>query len=294
MIFSFGSASTVGLNDVAIGNMSVLSSYVFFAFVAAPLWQCFSVQDAESSEDMGCDHGCMAGMACVHLSGLCMCQNMLVIRNDKLGPSVNDREGGGWWSDPLESESQSQLHSPSYSRSSTTTSVNTATSMMNTPSVSRYIPFSFYNVYYIIRNDAQQELNPMLPFDQMPAFGMGRSILLCFGTSLRASLNLALFYNAYYAVLVQEDAFFMYMSLIALIAAFVDLDIYIVAVFYGTILYPYTLVVWLSFYFPMFDWLLNPKQGSFLFWMLKKYWKTVVSCISVDVRTVAVSEAEDE
>jgi hypothetical protein len=32
----------------------------------------------------------------------------------------------------------------------------------------------------------------------------------------------------------------------------------------------------------MFDWLLNPKQGTFLFWMLKKYWKTVVSCISVD------------
>jgi hypothetical protein len=279
MMLTFGSAATVGLNTVAIGSLSLLSTYMLFVCVVAPLWQCFAVQKVSTSEEVGCEHGCMAGMACVHLGGVCSCRNLLVIRNDKLG-GFGAEAGTGWWSEPLESDGMS---SPQYSRSNTTSSVaSMASSSTNTPSISRFIPFSLYNLIYIITHHGRQELNPELPYDQMPAFGMGRSMLLCFGTSIRASLSLALFYNAYYAVLVQDGLFFRYMSLISLLSAFTDLDVYLVAVFYGTILYPYSLVVWLALYFPMFDWLLNPKQGTFLFWMLKKYWKTVVSCISVD------------
>jgi hypothetical protein len=282
-VFSFGFAAMLGNNS--IGNSTLLGSYVLFSCVAAPLWQFFSLQRVDTSEHVGCDHGCMVGMACVHLSGLCVCKNLVVIRDDKQAAGGGGGGGDvGWWSESLESGDRS-----CYSRSSTTTSINSSTTTTTTttatargPSISRYIPFSLYNLVYIISHEGRQELNPHLPYDQMEAFGMGRSILLCFGTSLRASLSLALVYNAYYALLVTEDEFFMYVSLAALASALTDLDVYLVAVFFGTILYPYTVVVWIALYFPMFDWVLNPKQGSFLFWLFKKYWKTVVSCVNVD------------
>lgn len=314
MLCSFGFAASVGGN--AVGNLSLLGCYLLFSCVAAPLWQLFSIQQVvnksstrnkdqqggergggggDEERGVGCDHGCMAGMACVHVAGLCMCKNLLVIRQDLPPPAHTHPEAGGggeggWWTDSLSSD---RLDCFSYSRTNTASSVNTTSSTagsgtgaMPGPSVSRYIPFSFYNLLFIILQDGHQELNPSLPYDHMQAFGMGRSMLLCFGTSLRASLSLALVYNAYYALLVAEGdnstLFYTVLSLVALISALTDLDVYLVAVFFGTILYPYTLVVWFALYFPMFDWILNPRQGTFLFWMLKKYWKTVVACVNMD------------
>mgnify|MGYP003385282442 CR=1 FL=1 len=302
-VCSFGFAST---NHHPIGNLSLLGSYLLFCCVAAPLWQHFAILPIDSGsssntstsgsggerhteKEVGCEHGCMAAMACVHLAGVCTCQNLLVVRRDLHPPPPPDTAGeDGWWTDSVATD---RLDTFSYSRTNTVSSVNTSTSAAATasqagPSVSRYIPFSVYNLLYIITHEGQQELNPSLPYDHMPAFGMGRSLLLCFGTSLRASLSLALVYNAYYAMLVNEDEHLFYttVSLIALGSALTDLDVYFVAIFFGTMLYPYTLVVWFALYFPMCSWVLNPRQGTFLFWVLKKYWKTVVGCASVDMK----------
>lgn len=279
LVFTFGSAATLG--NTPFGNFSILGAYVLFAFVVAPLWQCFSVQQVASSKDVGCEHGCMAGMACLHVGGICACRNLLVLRGDKRGA------GPDWWAESVEGGGGG-LHSPPFSRSNTGTSVNSAggaVAASTPPSITRYIPFSIYNLVYIIANNGRQELNAELPFDQMGSFGMGRAMLLCFGTSIRASLSLALVYNAYYALQMQGELVFTVVSLVALVSALMDLDVYLVGVFFGTALYPYSLVVWLALYFPMFDWVLNPKQGTFLFWMMQKYWETVVSCINVDVKS---------
>lgn len=309
MLCSYGFASTLRNNNV---GLALLGSYLFFCCVMAPLWQHFviiPVDPASSSSSnnsdrereagegggggVGCEHGCMVGMGCFHLVGLCACRNLLVVRQDLAPPPHHhpDATGGGagggdgWWSDSLASD---RLDTFSYSRTNTVSSVNTnnTSTFAAGPSVSRYVPFSLYNLLYIITHGGHQELNPSLPYNHMPSFGMGRSMLLCYGTATRASLNLALVYNAYYALLItdEHDLFFTTVSLVALGSALADLDVYLVAVFFGTLLYPYTLVVWFATYLPMFDWLLNPRQGTFLFWMLKKYWKTVVACVNSDTR----------
>ena len=283
-LFSFGMAAYMNVNTA--GNLSLLGSYAFFSLVAAPLWQHFSIQPVNSVEagrkEVGCDHGCMLCMACVHMSGICLCKNLIVIRGDKrVGGSSIETTRGGWKTQPVDSE---RLDRNSYSRTFSTDSHT------GEPVISRYIPFSFYNLVYIINHDGQKELNPELPFDDMLYFGMGRSVLLCYGTAIRASLNITLFYNAYYSVHLGDNDLYMYASLVALLSALMELDIYFIAVFFGTILYPYAIVVWIAIIFPMFDWLLNPEQGSFLFWMLKKYWKAVVSRLNKNVKDDVVEE----
>lgn len=274
-IFSFSFAASLGKNP--IGNLSLVGAYMLFSCVAAPLWQFFSVQDVASGDQVGCDRGCIVGMACVHLSGLCTCRNLVLIRDDKqaldTGPS-----GGGGWNEPLPLDPDHVM-----SRSTTVSSITTTTSA-HTAHATRYIPFSLYNLVFTLSHQGRQELNPQLPPD-MASFGMARSLLLCFGTSLRASFNLALVYNAYYALedTDSDNVVYLYISLGALASALADLDVYLVAVFYGTILYPYTLLVSFAFYLPMCEGVLNPPQGSFLFWVFTKYWSTVVGCVSEDV-----------
>lgn len=282
MVVCFALAALQGRTPV--GNLSLLSMYVFFFFIVAPLWQYFSIQKVSSGEDMGCNHGCMLGMAFLHCLGICSGRNLIVLRDDK--PSSlyysesqrgNEYQAGN---SMFQRSNTNTTISSGYSRTNTNTSV--ATSVPNSVVVSRYIPFSIYNLLFIIGNNGQKEMNPNLPYDDMERFGMGRSMLLSFGTSIRASLSIALVVNAYYALLVSEGSFvFTCLSLIALISALSDLDVYLIAVFFGTILYPYTFVVTLAMYFPMFDWVLNPKQGSVLFFIFKIYWRSIISCTQV-------------
>ena len=140
--------------------------------------------------------------------------------------------------------------------------------------VTRFVPFSIYNRIYVVLHPGR-ELNPHLPEKGMENFGLGRSLLLVYSTSVRGSLNMAIFLHACFVIKNEGALFPQIFALIALILAIVDLRVYIVSLFFGIILYPYLIVVVFALYFPVCPDILNPPSGSLLFRVLSFYWKVV-------------------
>jgi hypothetical protein len=144
----------------------------------------------------------------------------------------------------------------------------------NDPDVStRFMPFSIYNKIYLITHPGE-ELNPSLPEYGTRRFGMGRSLLLIYSTSIRGTLNLAMFWHAYYVMKYKDgELLAKALALVPLAIAAIDLRVYLVSFVFGMILYPYMLVVTFAFYFPVCRDILNPPRGSLLFKILTYYWK---------------------
>lgn len=136
----------------------------------------------------------------------------------------------------------------------------------------RFMPFSIYNKIYLVTHPGE-ELNPNLPDYGIARFGMGRSLLFIYSTSLRGSLNLAMFWHAFYVLKYTHHILPKFFALIALMIALVDLRVYFISLVFGIILYPYMFVVTFALYFPVCRDILNPPNGTILFKILSYYWK---------------------
>lgn len=145
----------------------------------------------------------------------------------------------------------------------------------------RYIPFSLYNLIFMIRNPGKQ-LNNKLS-DTLPCFGFGRIYMLLISMNTRGTLNLYIFINAlnkvFYNVASQGQANVSTISAIfSLVFAFTDLKVYAFTTVFGLLLLPFTASVGMMFCCldccGVVD-RLSAKNGTWEFRLFMKFWSYV-------------------
>lgn len=108
----------------------------------------------------------------------------------------------------------------------------------------RRMPFSLYNLLFMVMNPGKQ-LNEQLP-PNLPEFGLGRAYLLLLSVNTRGTLNLYIAINALVKLVQAATSPFSistFFAIISFASSLLELRIYVLSVFYGVLLIPFSLVL---------------------------------------------------
>lgn len=144
---------------------------------------------------------------------------------------------------------------------------------------SLFIPFSIYNFIFMIRNPGK-ELNPKLP-EELASFGAGRMYLFLMSASVKGTLDLILFINAFLNFIEAFSSARVTPSLVfavmALLSSALNLRVYVTNLLFGVFLLPVLLLMGaMCFCADCFGDTWNPKRGTYMFFFFSLYWRWVV------------------
>jgi hypothetical protein len=138
----------------------------------------------------------------------------------------------------------------------------------------RYIPLSVYNHVFMIMNPGR-ELNHELP-KHIQSFGVCRTLLLIYSASAKAGYNMIVFVHALQIYKSDAEPLSSLFALVALVIALSELRLYLITSIFGTLFYPYIVMLNFAFFLPTCPCLLNPGAGNPIMIVLLAYWNAIV------------------
>lgn len=141
----------------------------------------------------------------------------------------------------------------------------------------RYLPFSLYNYWFMMMHPGRQ-LNENLPWSTHERFGFSRSFLLVISTNALGTLNAYIFI---YTFLKLGDPTSGPLSsiaaLISAITALIGYQVTLLSILYGWLLIPYSIGMYIAFFFfDVFD-CTNPKRDTCVYSILRSLWKAATA-----------------
>jgi hypothetical protein len=138
--------------------------------------------------------------------------------------------------------------------------------------LSRYLPFSLYNYWYMAANPGRR-LNEDLPWNSMERFGFSRSLLLVISTNALGTLNSYIFVHAVSQLGNDQSGPVSTVSaLVAAVTALIGYEVTLLSIVYGWLLIPYSIGMYVAFFvWDVFD-CANPKRDTCIFSVLRSLW----------------------
>lgn len=254
--------------------------YMFWCWLVLPLYQNYNIVSVETKRRLDISQGFILFRSAYSFIKYLLGYYQIVPKTDSKDHTVvNYTEDVRINSDSVSSVDTDSVGDRSNPNSDTKT--NTLSNARIVPRdmhvrSTRYIPFSIYNYYYMMTHPGKQ-LNTELPEDQA-YFGFGRSILLVLTTSALGALNSYLLIYAFvqFNDNSHNNGISKGFAFVSAILALVGYRVTILSVIFGYILLPYTLGVYVAFFFVDIFNVTNPRKGTCIYNMLLKLWHYAV------------------